>query len=102
MPLPFVLILYIIDKVVEIAPNFAEAVNVARNGGWLAAIFALIAIVVYVGGLMRSHLSAFRIAGNMRKTLMSHIANLPLGFVVEIGTGKIRRIVNDSNAATEI
>ncbi len=101
MPLPFVLILYIIDKVVEIAPNFAEAVNVARNG-WLAAIFALIAIVVYVGDLICSHLSAFRIAGNMRKTLMSHIANLPLGFVVEIGTGKIRRIVNDSNAATEI
>lgn len=50
---------------------------------------------------MCSHLSAFRIAGNMRKTLISHIAKLPLGFIGEMGSGKIRRIVNDSSAAME-
>ncbi len=100
MLLPFVFIFFIIKEVVEVAPNFAEAVNVARNG-WMAVLFALIGIVVYIGGLMCSHLSAFRIAGNMRKTLMSHIAKLPLGFVGDMGSGKIRRIVNDSSAATE-
>ena len=50
---------------------------------------------------MCSHLSAFKIAGNMRKTMMSHIAKLPLGFIGEMGSGKIRRIVNESSAATE-
>lgn len=50
---------------------------------------------------MCSHLSAFRIAGNMRKALMAHITKLPLGFIGEMGSGKIRRIVNDSSAATE-
>lgn len=98
--LPFVFIFFIIKEVIEVAPNFSEAVNVSRNG-WMAVIFALIAIVVYICGLMCSHMSAFRIAGNMRKTLMSHIAKLPLGFIGEMGSGKIRRIVNDSSAATE-
>lgn len=98
--LPFVFIFFIIKEVIEVAPNFSETVDVVQNG-WLAVMFALISIVIYISGLMCSHLSAFRIAGNMRKTLMSHIAKLPLGFIEEMGSGKIRRIVNDSSAATE-
>lgn len=98
--LPFIFIFLIIKEIIEVAPNYSEAVDVARNG-WLAVLFALISIVIYIGALMCSHLSAFRIAGNMRKALMSHIAKLPLGFIGEMGSGKIRRIVNDSSAATE-
>ncbi|MCM1055008.1 MAG: ABC transporter ATP-binding protein/permease [Bacteroides sp.] len=98
--MPFVFIYLVIKEVIEVAPNFSEAVNAARNG-WLAVMFALIAIAVNMGGLICSHLSAFRIAGNMRKTLLSHITKLPLGFIGETGSGKIRRIVNDSSAATE-
>lgn len=41
------------------------------------------------------------IAGNVRKTTMKHISELPLGFISEAGSGKVRRIVNDSSAATE-
>ncbi len=98
--LPFVFIFFIIKEVIETAPNFSEASGIARNG-WMAVLFALISIVIYIGALMCSHLSAFRIAGNMRKTLLAHIAKLPLGFIGEMGSGKIRRIVTDSSAATE-
>ena len=98
--LPFVFIFFIIREVIEVSSNYSEAANVVRNG-WLAVLFALVSIVIYISALMCSHLSAFRIAGNMRKTLMAHIAELPLGFIGEMGSGKIRRIVNDSSAATE-
>ncbi len=98
--LPFIYIFFIIKEVIEVAPNYSEAINGIRNG-WMAVLFALISIVIYVGALMCSHKSAFRIAGNLRKTLMAHIAKLPLGFIGEMGSGKIRRIVNDSSAATE-
>lgn len=98
--IPFVFIFFIIKEVIETAPNFSEAVNVAHNG-IMAVLFAVLSILVNVGALMCSHLSAFRIAGNIRKTLMSHIAKLPLGFIGEMGSGKIRRIVNDSSSATE-
>ena len=98
--LPFVFIFFIIKEVIGVAPNYSQAVHVVHNG-WMAVLFALIAILVNVGALMCSHMSAFRIAGNLRKTLMAHIAKLPLGFIGEMGSGKIRRIVNDSSAATE-
>ena len=70
--LPFVFIFFIIKEIIEVVPNYSEAVNISRNG-WLAVLFALIAIVIYICALMCSHLSAFTIARNMRKTLMSHI-----------------------------
>lgn len=97
---PFVFLFRITQEVLAVAPDFPRAGHVVHNG-WLAVGFALLSIVVYVCALMSSHLSAFRIAGNIRKALMDHIAKLPLGFIGEMGSGKIRRIVNDSSAATE-
>ena len=38
---------------------------------------------------------------NMRVYMMEHIMKLPLGYVESKGTGKIRKIVTDSSAATE-
>jgi len=97
---PFVFLFFIIREIIEVAPNYAQAIHAVHNG-WMAVLFAVVSILVNVCALMCSHLSAFRIAGNIRKALMAHIAELPLGFVGEMGSGKIRRIVNDSSAATE-
>ncbi len=97
---PFLFLFFMIREVLEAAPNYDQATRVVHNG-WMAVLFAVLSILVYICGLMCSHLSAFRIAGNIRKALMAHIAELPLGFIGEMGSGKIRRIVNDSSAATE-
>ena len=69
--------------------------------GWQAVGFAVLSVIIYIGALMCSHLSAFRIASNIRKELMRHITALPLGVAERYGSGKLRRIVNDSSAATE-
>ena len=98
--LPFVFLFRIIQEVIAVAPDYAQATHMIHNG-WMAVLTALLSMVVYFAALMCSHLSAFRIAGNIRKALMAHIARLPLGFIGEMGSGKIRRIVNDSSAATE-
>ena len=97
---PFVFLFFIIREVLEAAPNYAQATHIVHNG-WMAVLFAVLSTLVYICGLMCSHLSAFRIAGNIRKALMAHISELPLGFIGEMGSGKLRRIVNDSSAATE-
>ena len=67
----------------------------------LVPFWLLWCIVVYIAALMCSHLSAFRVAANIRKELMRHIAALPLGVTEKYGSGKLRRIVNGSRAATE-
>lgn len=97
---PLVYIFFIIKEVIEVSPNFSEATNIVFNG-WMAVVFAIVSIAVYLAALMCSHLSAFRIANNMRKKMLTHVSQLPLGFIGEQGSGKIRRIINDSGKATE-
>ena len=69
--------------------------------GWMAVVFAIASILVYFGGLMCSHVAAFRIAANMRKTLMQHIMSLPIGFLDSLGSGKVRKWVQESTQSTE-
>lgn len=97
---PFWYIWRIVRDVLAVAPDFAHAEHIARYG-WFAVLFAVISVVVYIAALMCSHLSAFRVASNIRKTLMRHITSLPLGVTEAYGSGKLRRIVNTSSAATE-
>lgn len=97
---PFWYIWRIIHDILEASPNFSQAGNVTRYG-WSAVLFAVIAIVVYIAALMCSHISAFRVAANIRKELMRHITALPLGVTLKYGSGKLRRIVNTSSTATE-
>lgn len=97
---PFWYIWKIIKEVLEVSPNFSEAVNIVSNGIW-AVVFAFLSFLVYTGGLMCSHIAAFRIATNMRIDLAEHIAKLPLGFVDSFGSGRLRKIVNDSTSAAE-
>lgn len=97
---PFWYIWKIIQEVLETAPDFSHARNLTHNG-WMAVLFAILAMLIYVGALMCSHIAAFRIASNIRSQAMHHIVQLPLGFVESFGSGKLRKIVNESSAATE-
>lgn len=97
---PFWYIWRMIHDILEVSPDFSQAGNVTGYG-WSAVLFAVISIVVYIAALMCSHLSAFRVAANIRKELMRHITALPLGVTEKYGSGKLRRIVNSSSAATE-
>ena len=98
--IPFYDIWRIIKEVLDVRPNYSEAVNIGRYG-WEAVGSALLAMVFYIAALMCSHKAAFRVQANMRISMMKHIMKLPLGYVETEGTGKIRKIVTDSSAATE-
>ena len=97
---PYWYIWRIMKEVLETAPNFSQTQNLTHNG-WMAVLCAVLAVLVYIAGLMCSHMGAFRIATNLRIQTMRHIVKLPLGFAESFGSGKLRKIVNESSAATE-
>lgn len=97
---PFYFIFNIIKKVIEISPDFGNSKNLIFNG-WMAVLFAVTGYLLYIAALMCSHMAAFRVATNMRKDVLSHLVKLPLGYVEEVGSGRLRKIINDSTAASE-
>lgn len=99
--LPFYFVWNLIREVLAVRLDFASAAGSLKFYGWAAVVSAVAALLVYVGGLMCSHKAAFRIQANLRSSLMRHIMTLPLGLIEKEGSGKIRRVVNDSSEATE-
>lgn len=98
--IPFYDVWRIIKEIIEVRPDFNKAVHITSYG-WQAVGFALLSMVFYIAALMCSHKAAFKVQANMRVYMMGHIMKLPLGYVESKGTGKIRKIVTDSSAATE-
>lgn len=97
---PFWYIWRILKDVILVAPDFAKADHLPHYG-WMAVLFALLSMIIYVAALMCSHIAAFRVASNLRSISMHHIARLPLGFAESFGSGRLRKIVNESSASTE-
>ena len=97
---PFWYIWKIINVVLRVSPNFGSAANLTHYG-IMAMTYAIISYLIYIGALLCSHLAAFRIAANMRIDITEHISKLPIGFADSFGSGKLRKIINDSTAATE-
>lgn len=98
---PFIFVWLIVREVIEADGNFAAVQGSLSVYGWWAVGSALISMLVYFAALMCSHVAAFRVAGNMRKRAMRHIGALPVGFMNSLGSGRVRRIVNESSGATE-
>ena len=98
--MPFLYIWRIIRDVLDVAPNYGEAVNIPHYG-WMAVLFAIVSYLVYICALLCSHMSAFRVATNLRLEAVEHLAKLPLGFTETFGSGKLRKIIQESTGAAE-
>lgn len=91
---------YDLWRIIRIAVNGEDPAQISTYA-WQAVILTVASLLLYIAALLCTHIAAFRVQANMRKSLMRRIIKLPLGVFDEDGTGKIRRIVNDSTAATE-
>ena len=97
---PFWYIWSMMKEVLRVSPNYNLAQNLPYMG-IMAVIAAIVSVLIYIAGLMCSHIAAFRVASNMRSSMMHHMVKLPLGALDEIGSGKLRKTVQEASAATE-
>lgn len=100
MLVPYWYIWKVMNEVLDNQGNMANASGLTHNGA-MAVIFAILGVLIYIAGLMCSHIAAFRIAANLRIKTMEHIVMLPSGAAESFGSGRLRKIVNESSAATE-
>ena len=98
--LPFLYIWMILRDVLTAAPDYSKAVNIPHYG-WMAVLFAALSYIIYVCALLCSHMSAFRVATNLRIAVCEHLKLLPLGFAEHFGSGKLRKVIQESTGAAE-
>ena len=95
--IPYIAIYKIISQILASYPSFAtlDTASLIRLG-WLALGGILLNIALYFAALMCSHLAAFGTLYKLKVDFASHLARVPLGFHVLVGSGKLRKIMDEN------
>ena len=98
--IPYLCIWLAARDLIAVAPDWTQARSVT-DYGWIAFAFAVGGILIYLLGLMCTHLAAFRPAANIRKQGMAHVMQAPLGYFDANASGLIRSRLDAAAADTE-
>ncbi len=94
---PYMAIYYIIGEILEVYPDFS-ALEASRTVtyGWIAFGGVLGNILLYFAALMFSHLAAFGTLYELKVNFAAHLSRLPLGFHLNTGSGRLRKIMDEN------
>lgn len=95
--IPYIAIYLIIQEVLRVWPDVGYLDSIQMiNYGWIAFGGIALNILLYFGALVLSHLAAFGTLYQLKVNFASHLAKVPLGFHVNVGSGKLRKIMDDN------
>ncbi|MCT4564546.1 MAG: ABC transporter ATP-binding protein/permease [Maledivibacter sp.] len=66
-----------------------------RQSFWLLTLVIIITFTIRYYSFIVSHLGAFKLETILRKDLTSRLADVPLGYVITIGTGSLKKVLLD-------
>ena len=69
--------------------------------GEIAVISSVLGIALYFVALSLAHISAFRVAKNLKLQAINKVIDMPLGFFEMKSTGEIRKIIDENTILTE-
>ncbi len=94
---PYIAIYFVVKEVMGVFPDFKNLDLQRTVGfGWLAFGGILLNVLLYFMALMCSHLAAFGTLYELKVNFASHLAGLPLGFHMLVGSGKLRKIMDEN------
>jgi ATP-binding cassette subfamily B protein len=95
--IPHIAIYYVIREIMGVYPDFGSLdLAKALGFGWLALGGIIFNILLYFCALMCSHLAAFGTLYELKVNFASHLAKVPLGFHGLVGSGKLRKIMDEN------
>ncbi|PIE45443.1 MAG: ABC transporter ATP-binding protein [Gammaproteobacteria bacterium] len=98
--LPFVFIWLMVKTLLAGTATLSNGFTGVAWYAWLTLGSAFLAMLLYFCALMASHLAAFHVEVNMRRTAMHKIIRMPLGFFDKNQSGKVRKIIDDNVSQT--
>ncbi|MCC8051530.1 MAG: ABC transporter ATP-binding protein/permease, partial [Clostridiales bacterium] len=100
--LPYLAIYFIIQEIVDAYPDF-DALDVPKvlGFGGLALGGVLLNVLLYTASAALSHIAAYGTLYQCKINYVSHITKLPLGYHLKMGSGRLRKIMDDNIESLE-
>ena len=99
---PYLSIYYIIREILFVYPDMSLLnVSTISTWGWLTLAGILGNIVFYFFALLCSHVAAFGTLYELKVAFADHIMHIPLGYHLTLGSGKLRKIMDENIESVE-
>ena len=100
--LPYLAIYFIIQEIVGVYPDFSllDVPKVLEYGG-MALGGVLLNVMLYTASVALSHIAAYGTLYQCKINYVSHITKLPLGYHLKMGSGRLRKIMDDNIESLE-
>jgi len=93
---PFIATYQAVRQVLVVYPDFAalDAAALIRCG-WLAILAVIVDVLCYFLASIFSHMAAFGTLYRLKVDFAAHITHIPLGWHLTLGSGRLRKIMDE-------
>ena len=99
---PYLSIYYIIREILRVYPEISLlSIPTVSAWAWLALGGILGNIVFYFLALLCSHIAAFGTLYELKIAFANHITEIPLGYHLTLGSGKLRKVMDENIESIE-
>ncbi|MBS5387388.1 MAG: ABC transporter ATP-binding protein [Clostridiales bacterium] len=100
--IPYIAVYFMIREILNVFPNLVQ-LDMGRimNYGWLALAGIIANILLYFLAIFSSHIAAFGTLYDLKVLFADHITKIPLGYHLTIGSGRLRKIMDENIESVE-
>ena len=101
--IPYIAIYFMIRSIIGVFPNLDQLdMGMVMNYGWLALTGIVANILLYFLAIFSSHMAAFGTLYELKVLFADHITKIPLGYHLTIGSGRLRKIMDENIESVEV
>lgn len=100
--IPYIAVYFMIREILNVFPDLVQ-LDMGRimNYGWLALAGIVANILLYFLAIFSSHIAAFGTLYDLKVLFADHITKIPLGYHLTIGSGRLRKIMDENIESVE-
>lgn len=100
--IPYIAVYFMIREILNVFPDLVQ-LDMGRimNYGWLALAGIVANILLYFLAIFSSHIAAFGTLYDLKVLFADHITKIPLGYHFTIGSGRLRKIMDENIESVE-
>lgn len=100
--IPYIAVFFIIRSIIQVYPDLgALNMDTVMTYGWMALAGIIANILLYFLAIFCSHMAAFGTLYELKIRFAEHITKIPLGYHLTIGSGRLRKIMDENIESVE-
>lgn len=100
--IPYIAIYFMIRSIISAFPDLGQLdMGEVMSYGWMALAGIIANILLYFLAVFSSHMAAFGTLYDLKVLFADHITKIPLGYHLTIGSGHLRKIMDENIESVE-